>query len=99
MSVSKTKCYRDACTRPHARASSRRSHTILFEQNARSWYNVVHTGGGYAMHDELPHELRGSDAMPTDDGTIPPDPTLPSVNVSVPELVRREVVWLAEHAE
>jgi hypothetical protein len=49
------------------------------------------------MHDTT-HQQR-ADTMPKDEGTIPPDATLTSVNVTIAELVAREVAWLAEHAE
>jgi hypothetical protein len=48
------------------------------------------------MHDTS-HQQR---AEPRDcEGTLPPDATLTSVNVTIAELVAREVAWLAEHAE
>jgi hypothetical protein len=51
------------------------------------------------MH-EATHQQRAETMPPKDcEGTLPPDATLTSVNVTIAELVAREVAWLAEHAE
>jgi hypothetical protein len=67
------------------------------ESGTRVWYYENIRREVYAMQNDA-YQQR-ADAMPKDEGTIPPDSTVTSVSVTIAELVARECEWLREHAE